>query len=107
MSPSLLWAIFVVTVLVVFVWQLYRRDVAEEQSREERSGTPESPPDAVQAAPTLVKPAGTVSSLPPRPPLPHDPDLARRLSHLADLREKGLISAREFEAKSRRLLDEL
>ena len=65
---------------------------------------PPSPP--LRAEPTLP-PAAAPAAAPPREPA-GDPDaVARTLSQLADLRDRGAVTAEEYEAKKRELLGRL
>jgi hypothetical protein len=65
---------------------------------------PPTPP--LRAEPTLPPPVAPAAT-PPREPA-GDPDaVARTLSQLADLRDRGAITAEEYEAKKRELLGRL
>jgi hypothetical protein len=68
--------------------------------------TPSAPPPAPAAAAPAPAPAVAAPSAPPRPTMSAD-DVTRTLASLADLRDRGAISAEEYEEKKADLLRRL
>jgi hypothetical protein len=72
----------------------------------ELSGARPLPSPALRTAPTPTPAPATASTAPPASPMSAD-DVTRTLASLADLRDRGAISADEYEAKKAELLRRL
>jgi hypothetical protein len=72
----------------------------------ELSGARPLPSPALRTAPTPTPAPATASTAPPASPMSPD-DVTRTLASLADLRDRGAISADEYEAKKAELLRRL
>ena len=75
-------------------------------SSERATGAPLTPATGMSSAPP---PAASMTDSPPPPPPPADPSLevTQTLARLADLRDRGAITAEEYEAKKADLLGRL